>query len=86
VDIVKRLVRKINNKYRYYMQSVELNIDYNLIMYLSNEGEPSSDRDNEGSSSFVSRRMVMASYVSTGLYIRFNKEKSKKIIYKIYYS
>ncbi|WP_196244841.1 hypothetical protein [Clostridium beijerinckii] len=55
-------------------------------MYLSNGGEPSPDRDDEGSSSFVSRRRIMESYVSTGLYIRFNKEKSKKIIYKIYYS
>ena len=45
------------------IESIELNINDNLIMYLSNGGEPSTD---EGGSPFsvVSRRMLMINPVN----------------------
>ena len=45
------------------IESIELNINDNLLMYLSNGGEPNPDGD--GSPSFVvSRRMLMINPVN----------------------
>lgn len=46
------------------IESIELKINNNLIMYLNNEGEPSPDNDGGGSLSyFVSRKVMMISPV-----------------------
>lgn len=47
------------------IESIELNINDNLIMYLSNGGEPSPDETGGGSPScFVSRRKLMINPVN----------------------
>jgi site-specific DNA recombinase len=45
------------------IESIEININDNLIMYLSNGGEPSPD-GGDSPSSFVSRKMLMINPVN----------------------
>jgi len=56
--------KKTINKTR-YIESIELNINDNLIMYLSNRGKPSLDDNGGGSPSyFVYRRKLMINPVN----------------------
>ena len=45
------------------IESIELNINDNLIMYLSNGGEPNSDKGGSPCS-FISRRIIMINPVN----------------------
>jgi len=57
------LISKITISKTREIESIELNINDNLIMYLNNGGEPNPDGD--GSLSFVvSRRMFMINPVN----------------------
>ncbi|MFL0167937.1 recombinase family protein [Candidatus Clostridium helianthi] len=57
--LLHMLISKITINKTRDIESIELNINDNLIMYLSNGGEPSPDDNGGGSSSyFVSRRML----------------------------
>ena len=62
------LISKITISQTREIESIELNINDNLIMYLSNGGEPSPDG---GGSLFsvVSKRMLMINPVNIKIYI-----------------
>jgi len=62
------LISKITISKTREIKSIELNINYNLIMYLSKVGEPSP---NGGGSPFsvVSKRMLMINPVNIKIYI-----------------
>ena len=57
------LISKITISKTREIESIELNINDNLIMYLSNGGEPSPDGGGSPSY-FVSRRMLMINPVN----------------------
>lgn len=64
------MISKINiNKIR-AIESIELNINDNFIMYLSNGGEPNPDDNGGGSLSyFDSRRKLMINPVNIKIYV-----------------
>ena len=57
------LISKITINKTRDIESIELNINDNLIMYLSNGGEPSPDGGGSPSY-FVSRRRLMINHVN----------------------
>lgn len=68
-ELIKKLLNMLTSKITINkareIKSIEFNINDNLIMYLSNGGEPSSDDNGGGSLSyFVSRRKLMISTVN----------------------
>lgn len=59
------LISKITINKTRAIESIELNINDNLIMYLSNGGKPSPDDNGSGLPSyFVSRRKLMINTVN----------------------
>jgi site-specific DNA recombinase len=58
------LISKITINKTRDIESIELNINDNLIMYLSNGGEPNTDGTGGGSPSLVSRRKLMINPVN----------------------
>ena len=74
------LISKITISKTREIESIELNINDNLIMYLSNRGEPSPDG---GGSPFsvVSRRILIINPMDIII-----KKKYKKTVYKICYN
>jgi len=61
--LLHMLISKITISKTREIESMELNINNNLIMYLSNGGEPSLD-GGSSPSSFVSRKMLMINPVN----------------------
>ena len=68
--LLHMLISKITINKTRDIESIELNINDNLIMYLSNGGEPNPDGTGGGSPSyFVSRRRLMINPVNIKIYI-----------------
>lgn len=63
--LLHMLISKITINKTRDIESIELNINHNLIIYLSNRGEPSPDDNGGGSPSyFASRRKLMINSVN----------------------
>ncbi|MDP4144081.1 MAG: hypothetical protein Q8936_06290 [Bacillota bacterium] len=58
------LISKITINKDRDIDSLELNINDNLVMYLNNGGEPSQDKGGGSLSYFVSRRVMMINLVN----------------------